>query len=772
LWISTEYFGDNKGAELFRIDPLETSFSAVHMPDEIWGFREDPDGTKWFCTRNKGLIKIDAKTHDTIYLKHNSKDPFSISNNGIFSIQPDTNGFYWVGTWNGLNHFDSKTNRFTKYLYNAISKGDQVDTMAGTLLKGDKGELYIKSNYGFFIMNPQNGSKEIYQNNAADTASLSVNTIVSSFKEKSGNIWLGTWNNGGLNLFNNKTKTFKHYLTGLTIWNIYRDTRDILWVATNNGLYYRNDNADIFIPVEEFGKEFRTASIGFVSLEDKEGNLWGSSSLGIFRFNPSKHELCVYGKKFFPNSDDWGDGEKTTDGKFLFLKYDNYYTFYPGDVVNRLAPGLILTDLKINGRSVSAGDGAPFTGTLEEAKEIKLKYDQNFFAISFAAIHYSSPENNIDSIMLEGYDDKWIKADSSKVAEYQNLSRGKYLFKIKACSSYGVWAEKEVKIIIEKPWWLTWWAIALYIIGFLLLLWPIIKWRTAVLEKDKKVLEQRVQQRTRELRQEKELVESTLAELKSAQAQLIQSEKMASLGEMTAGIAHEIQNPLNFVNNFSEVNKELLADMNEEIEKGNIEEVRAIAKDITENEEKIIHHGKRADSIVKGMLQHSRTSSSQKELTDINALADEYLRLAYHGLRAKDKSFNAEIKTDFDGSIGEITIVPQDIGRIILNLINNAFYAVTERKKQAGDGYEPTVSVSTKKINDKVEIKVADNGGGIPQKIVDKIFQPFFTTKPTGQGTGLGLSLAYDIIKSHGGEIKVNTKEGEGSEFIIQLPFN
>ena len=265
-------------------------------------------------------------------------------------------------------------------------------------------------------------------------------------------------------------------------------------------------------------------------------------------------------------------------------------------------------------------------------------------------------------------------------------------------------------------------------------------------------------------------IEKAYAGLKSTQAQLIQSEKMASLGELTAGIAHEIQNPLNFVNNFSEVNTELIDELEQEAEKGNLEEVRAIAKDIKENEQKINHHGKRANAIVKGMLQHSRTSSGHKEPTDINALVDEYLRLAYHGFRAKDKSFSATMITGFDANIGTINIVPQDIGRVVLNLINNAFYAVDEKKKGNQQGYEPAVSISTRKINGKIEIKVKDNGNGIPQKVLDKIFQPFFTTKPTGQGTGLGLSLSYDIVKAHGGEITVNTNLGEYTEFILRLP--
>ena len=271
---------------------------------------------------------------------------------------------------------------------------------------------------------------------------------------------------------------------------------------------------------------------------------------------------------------------------------------------------------------------------------------------------------------------------------------------------------------------------------------------------------------------------SALVSLKSTQSQLIQSEKMSSLGELTAGIAHEIQNPLNFVNNFSEVNKELLVDLKDEIKKGNIDEVNALADDVIANEEKINHHGRRADAIVKGMLQHSRSSSGVKEPTDINALADEYLRLAYHGLRAKDKSFNATMKTDYDDSIGNINIIPQDIGRVILNLITNAFYATNEKQKQALANYEPTVTVSTSRSlsfgegRGEVKISVKDNGNGIPQKVLDKIFQPFFTTKPTGQGTGLGLSLSYDIVKAHGGELKVETKEAAGSEFIINIPFN
>ncbi|MEO7802499.1 MAG: ATP-binding protein [Ginsengibacter sp.] len=266
------------------------------------------------------------------------------------------------------------------------------------------------------------------------------------------------------------------------------------------------------------------------------------------------------------------------------------------------------------------------------------------------------------------------------------------------------------------------------------------------------------------------LLKNAQEELKSTRSQLLQAEKMASLGELTAGIAHEIQNPLNFVNNFSDVNTELIGEMQDELDKGNTAEVRIIAADIFENEQKINYHGKRADAIVKGMLQHSRSNSGQKEPTDINALIDEYLRLSYHGLRARDKAFNATLETDFEKDLPKVNVIRQDFGRVILNLFTNAFYSITEKKEQGKDNFEPTVSVSTKKADKQLEIRIRDNGVGISQAILDKVFQPFFTTKPTGQGTGLGLSLSLDVIRAHGGSIKVETEEGTFAEFIIMLP--
>jgi signal transduction histidine kinase len=398
-------------------------------------------------------------------------------------------------------------------------------------------------------------------------------------------------------------------------------------------------------------------------------------------------------------------------------------------------------------------------------ENLELPHDQNQVTFDFNAVETSKPQQVEYKYMLQGYDKDWSPVTKTTSASFGNMYEGKYTFMVKSRKTNGDWGVPiAYSFKVLPPWYRSWGAYVLYWLCFFAGIILIDRFR-------RKVIEERLLAKTREkeLAQAKE-IEKAYTELKTTQAQLIQSEKMASLGEMTVGIAHEIQNPLNFVNNFSEVNKEMIAEMKVEIDKGNYNEVKTIADAIQSNEEKIIHHGKRADNIVKGMLQHTRSSTGLKEPTAINALADEYLRLAYHGLRAKDKTFNATINTDFDKSIGNINLIPQDIGRVFLNLYNNAFYAVTEKRKSADPGYEPTVSISTKKANNKITITVKDNGNGIEQKVVDKIFQPFFTTKPTGQGTGLGLSLSYDIVKAHSGDIKVATKEGEGTEFYVQLP--
>ena len=539
-------------------------------------------------------------------------------------------------------------------------------------------------------------------------------------------------------------------------------------MAAPNGLYRYNRQTDTFDPLAQENAELQII-YAFSIIEDDENNLWLGAVDGIYKLNQKRTHMVLYSaQNGVVNGDTFYDQAvyKKQDGELYFGNFRGYFSFYP----NKLKPvpnniQLYLSGFWLTNETLLVNKDGPLAQPLINTNEMKLDYNQNIFSFSFATIDFRNPGNQKFFYKLENFDADWRQTAAEERVQYFKVPPGKYILRFKTPNNNtGDWIEKSMVIIIAQPLWKSWWAYCIYALLLIALAFALHRY-----QKSRVIKAERERTRTKELAQAKE-IEKAYHELRNTQAQLIQSEKMASLGELTAGIAHEIQNPLNFVNNFSEVNKELLAEMNEEIAKGNYDEVKSIAKDVTDNEEKIIFHGKRADSIVKGMLQHSRSSNGVKEPTNINALADEYLRLSYHGLRAKDKTFNATMKTDFDNSIGNINIIPQDIGRVVLNLLTNAFYVVDEKKKAEIENYEPTVSISTKKLGDKVEIKVADNGNGIPQKVLDKIFQPFFTTKPTGQGTGLGLSLSYDIVKAHGGELKVETKEGEGSTFIILLP--
>ncbi len=773
LWIS------NEQSELFRIDPFQTGFTEVKMEATVTDFLEDNSGNLWMNTDGKGLRVENTKTGEKKVFLRNAADSFSISSNAGTGLRLRLDGQLWVSTWNGTNLFNPKSGKFKQYFNTPIVTHNDFITGVLDVLETSN-ETYFGLVGKLAIKNNNTGAITYYANNPSDSNSMAQGGPVSFLEKGDGNIWMSVWSteNGGLDLFNITTKKFKHYLKGLIVWDIFKSSDGKMWVGTSKGLYYRNDSLDSFIKVGPEDSEFRNTRVKSMT-EDADKNIWGIASLGIFRYDLHNDKVNIYGDKFgtfdvgaLPHEPSY----TSLSGELYFGNPHGYYKCFPNKVFNSVSPQIVITDFKINGHSIKDEKKGILKGALEDAKEISLRHNQNKISIDFAAIHFAEPENNIHQYILEGYEKEWRDVREEKTAYYFNVPPGHYVFRVRATSSYGVSSEISVKIIVLPPWWQTWWAYTLYILLLLFGILTFTKWRTRALQKEKIKLEEKITERTKELKEEKELVESTLSELKSTQSQLIQSEKMASLGELTAGIAHEIQNPLNFVNNFSEVSTELVDEMNEEMVKGNIEDAKQIAQDLKQNLEKINHHGKRAGDIVKGMLQHSRSSSGIKEPTDINALCDEYLRLSYHGLRAKDKSFNATMKTDFNNSIGNINIIPQDIGRVVLNLLTNAFYVVAEKKKQQPEGYEPTVTVKTSKNppsggrGAEVLISITDNGNGIPKKVLDKIFQPFFTTKPTGQGTGLGLSLSYDIIKAHGGEIKVETKEGEGTKFIIQLP--
>jgi signal transduction histidine kinase/ligand-binding sensor domain-containing protein len=765
LWISTQE--DN----LYRVDPFYRPIKRrTNTPTMPLCFLDDNDGNLWVGTEEGGLLQFDQGETLLQQYKHTS-DIHSLfdSRNIILSMSYNGGDTIWIGTSDGPGFFNKTTKQFSR-LPITIKYNDTPRRNVPNMVRDRRGSLWIVLNgNGLLRYNPRDNSFKQYLNDKKDTTSLTSDHLVSVFEDKNGVIWLSDYT-GGINRLDRAGETFTHYLRGTPCHGMYENSGGSFFVGTSSGLYTYDQKGDQFTAILDPDTEIGQLSFILI-VEDPEKNLWINNSSALIRVNPTTKETFIYSTKFSipPYSVHPLAFSKDHKGQFHLGNGNGFYTFYPDEIAMNVAPlKIIVTDFYLNNIPVLAGTESPLKKPIEEINDLVLPFNQNNIGFNFAAIDYRAPESIKYSTMLEGYDNTWRIARGEKSSYYFNVPPGQYVYRIKAYNSDGTMGEKSITIHITPPWWKTWWAYGLYGVGFLALAWT-----THRYQRQRVIRSEREKAQEKELAQAKE-IEKAYTDLKATQALLIQSEKMASLGELTAGIAHEIQNPLNFVNNFSELNKELIEELKDEKAKEksdrNEKLEEELVRDIAQNLEKIIHHGKRADAIVKGMLHHSRNSSGIHEPTDINALCDEYLRLSYHGLRAKDKTFNVTLKTSFGEGIGSVNVIPQDIGRVILNILNNAFYAVSDKKNQGTNGYEPTVSLSTKKSAGSVLISVKDNGNGIPEEVLGKIFQPFFTTKPTGQGTGLGLSLCYDIVKAHGGELKVETRVGNGTEFTIHLP--
>ena len=758
LWMVSQESG------LFKIDINNTIIPHVDM-DAVFSFQEQGDSIGWYGTVT-GLVRKDFRTGATRKFVHDPANPKSISDSWVTRILKDKAGDFWIGTENGLNHFNVETETFTRYYHNP---GSNKDNQVYALYEDSDSTLWVSNlGQGLDLLNWKTGKYTNYKHDPADMNTISANSIGALQKGEANELWITTYG-GGVNKLDRGTGKFRQYLPGLRIFSIYQDASGFIWVGSATSLHRYDKPSDRFDLI--FNEDNNNIFGGVHGLtNDHENNLWMSTDNGIFSLNKKNNQWYQYGKENGVSVENYfigGSSFISQNGEIYFGNKTGYYAFDPKKIKTITGKThLYFTGFWLDNKEIIPVADGPLKESLYQAKEIILDHDQNVFSFSATSVDFHAAGDKSIFYQLENYDKDWRQARPEDKMLYNMVPPGEYLLRIKTADNNGEWIEKSMAVTITPPWWNTWPAYIVYGLLFMVSVFSVHR-----VQRNRVIRAERERARERELAQARE-IENAYSELKATQAQLIQSEKMASLGELTAGIAHEIQNPLNFVNNFAEVSNELIDEMKDEIKKGNYDEVNTIADDVKQNLEKINHHGKRADAIVKGMLQHSSSGSSKKEPTDINALADEYLRLAYHGLRARDKSFNATMKTDFDENIGNINIIPQDIGRVMVNLIANAFYAVNEKSKQGVAGYEPIVEVSTKKQGNIVLIGVKDNGNGIPQKILDKIFQPFFTTKPTGQGTGLGLSLSYDIIKAHGGELKVETKDDEGSEFIINLPVN
>jgi len=808
LWFGTA----GGGVSRFDGEQFTTYTSAQGLASEIVSssYRDQKDQL-WFGTGGGGVSVYDGEAFTSYTTTQ------GLAANEVYNITEDSRGNLWFGTdGGGVSRFDG--DGFTTY---TSQEGLVGDVILG-IVEDDFKKLWLSAADGglsrFDGVNFTNFSSD---------QGLADDAVIRLVRDKQGNLWIGTEN--GLSILSSEKIRQIEKVVSLEDYKVMLEDSVALFqtFTTSQGL---PDNVILQIAELPEGKMAVGTNLGIAIFDGpKEGKPLDSlRNIEIFNSDTG-----------FPVKD-LSDGQNgmyvdqngilwagTGNNKTALVRFD-----YKALKRNHAQPAVLIKELRLSEEVISwhslskdydlgrGGTTNTFPRTTEELMvygniltdlertELKDKYK----GIKFDSISsfYSLPQNlvlpyrnndiNIDfgtdelakpylieyQYILEGYDEKWSPVLKKTTANFGNIQEGKYTFMVKARftgpteDEAGQWTEPtSYSFEVLPPLYRTWWAYLIYGLLFISLIYPItIYQRNQVIKAEKERTKERELQHAKDIEVAYTELASTHENLKDTQAQLLHSEKMASLGELMAGIAHEIQNPLNFVNNFSEVTNELVQEIKEERARPegerDIELENDILEDIESNLEKITKHGKRAGAIVKGMLQHSRSGKGTKEPTDINALADEYLRLSYHGLRAKDSSFNSDFEMDFDATLPIIPVLGQDMGRVLLNLFNNAFYAVNEKKKEAGDSFKPNVIVKTSlfetnKDKKRIQIKVTDNGKGIPKAIVDKVFQPFFTTKPTGQGTGLGLSLSYDIIKAHDGEIRVESTEGEGTTFIIDL---
>ena len=759
---------------------------------DIYAALADNSGNVWFGGYN-GIFKIN-ENNITNYSTNQG-----LSSQNINSINKDKAGNLWIGTYDaGVSKFNGKA--FTNFSTNE----GLVHKTVWSILEDSDGIIWIATRGGLSRYDPKfknkDGSEGSFMNFKKEQG-LPDNKLSTVMQDRFGNIVIGTWG-GGLSVIkkerakklflpsNSKSKEpiFENFsssngLPNDIIYGIIEDKLGNLVVGTSEGFtVFKKGIKNGFKTIKNNDFENFNTKTGYPIKDisnnhsmfcDEKGIIWAGTGDKLVRFDYSKvHQnkkpIHVEIQQITINN------EKIS---WRSLHHQNANSISKSDFPNPVSTS-ITDELLVFGRKLSKTEKDSLAQKFKDIKfdrvsafnnlpeNLSLPYKNNNISFDFNGIVTTRPSLVNYQYKLEGYDKEWSPATHKTTANFGNIKEGNYTFLVKAQNRTNSWSKPTAfHFTIRPPLQRTWGAYFIYFLLVLGVIYAIDKY-----QRNRILIKERQRNMQKDLDHAKE-IETAYINLKATQNQLVHSEKMASLGELTAGVAHEIQNPLNFVMNFSEVSADLLAEMQEEIKKGNFEDAEDIFNDIKQNLNKIKHHGKRADDIVKGMLQHSRSSTGTKQPTNLNQICDEYLRLSYHGLRAKDKSFNATLNSDFDETIGEINLNAQDFGRVILNLLTNAFYAVNEKRQQSAENYMPTVSISTKKENQKILITVSDNGNGMPQEIIDKIFQPFFTTKPSGKGTGLGLSISFDIItKGHNGELKVESKENEGTKFTIILP--
>ncbi len=738
--------GDDKGricievnSKKIAFDPAKSEFGGNLFsgpefgipgdgPNEYPGsFVQDRDGIFWLGYAHGYLGRYDEEKNEIRFFGNNS----FVNTGSAHNIWLDNEDNPWVVLDSNyqlsIRKFDKNTKTFSELIPFPEKRISYAYQLISATYVSPNGDIWFGTIQGLFCYSPATKSWKTFKNIPGNKTSLSNNIIFSLCIDpvNPNFLWLGT-NSGGLNRFDISKGTFTRF-------------------TEENGL---------------------PNNVVYGILSDNNKNIWLSTNRGLCRFN-----VVTYQCKNFLASDGLQGNEfnryayyKAKDGALYFGGIDGFNFFYPDELGEaKHSPQIVFTAFRLFNSRVSFRDsGAVINKPVDFMEELVLTYDQNVIAIEFAAMDFAASEKNRYKYMLEGFDKDWTYSGVRREAIYTGLTPGQYTFIIKAASSDGVWSKegRTIRITVMPPWWKTWWARVLFVMIGIGLLGLFIWLRTSSLRRTQTMLEQKVKERTGELHE-------TITNLKQTQAQLVQNEKLASFGQLTAGIAHEIKNPLNFINNFSELGQEMIGELKDAKTEEEREEIIEILKS---NLSKINFHGTRVDSIIKSMLDHSRTAGSQKLLTDLNKLCDEYSNLAYHSIRANVQDFSCNLKKQFDYNLPSMNLNPQDISRVLLNMLNNAFYAVNERRKIAGVDYTPEVIISTSREKNMAVLIVYDNGCGISDEMKNKVFKPFYTSKRPGEGTGLGLSISYDIIQSHGGQMQMESTLNEFTRFTIRIP--
>lgn len=835
LWIGGRHGLFRYERESDRFLSYDYSYSPNQGESAINDMIFDRSGVLWAAT-GYGLIKLNRRYPFSIW-QHVSGNPKSLISNRIRAIWEDDAGALWVGHDNSrIDRLDSQTGDFKRYdtktgTENRGSLSDIYEDSAGKLwaaecpaglkrfneesgefelvglegrcvnpmLEDSAGNFWIGTyDAGLFLLDRDSGTFTNIRHDPDNENSLASNLLIPLYQDRQGTIWIG--HHLGLSRMNldpavkieiedaEKTLseiTFLNYQeSGLQmVMHILEDRQDRFWIATEDGLRRFDREKGVTTAVYTTEDGLCHNSIRAI-IEDEDGYLWLSTDKGLSRFDPDTEDFVNF---------DINDGlpgnifrehahfQNPQTGEIFLGGFDGLISFFPKEITSDpITPAVVITDLHASGERLTPGPERPLQKTIAFTDSITLTHEQNNLLLKYVGLHFVNPANNVYQYMLENYDKEWIDAGTQRSVRYPQLQPGEYIFRVKAANSTGLWNEEgdSLNITILPPWWRTYWAYAGYILFVLCGLFAVDRFqRRRLIRKERDRTRERELADARKLERAHNELESAYNELKSTQAKLVHQEKMASLGELTAGIAHEIKNPLNFVNNFAELSRELVHELldafrnNDKKKSLDDGEINDILTDLERNAAKIAEHGKRADRIVEGMLQHSRGRSGERKLTDINLLIEECLNLSYHGMRARHTDFNIEIEKELDPTIDNVNIIPQDINRVLLNLMTNGFYEADKKRRTLQDGFQPKLFVKSAKLKNKIEIRIRDNGNGIPKDIQKKLFNPFFTTKPTGEGTGLGLSISYDIIvQEHHGDLRFETEEGEFAEFVITLP--